>query len=164
MHSLPPEHQRAQSTTPDDWTCYCVLIRVTLGQRRCDQPPPSHAWNGSLIANILQEACPGDQITKSVVLVPGEAILFFRRCSCKEGLLYSNVQDIEHGLKGPVNWAGRITQVEVTINTMQKVTEPLQMPLQKIEQRPEGLGAPKGQGELPCHWLPPVILMNGCKA
>ena len=53
-----------------------------------DQPPPSQAWSGSLIANILQES--RDQITKAVVLVPGEVILFFGRWSLKEGLLYHN--------------------------------------------------------------------------
>ena len=73
-----------------------------------------------LITDILQEACPGDQITKAVVLVLGQAILFFGRCSCKEGLLYRNAQDIELGLKGHANWAGRTAQVEATVNTMQE--------------------------------------------
>ena len=99
---------------------YWGHVRVTLGEGRGDQPPPSHAWGRSLIDDILQEACPRDQITKAVVLVLGEAILFFRRCLLKEGLLYHNTQDVELSLRGPVNWARRTAQVEVTINTMQE--------------------------------------------
>ena len=43
-----------------------------------DQPPPSHAWSGSLIADMFQHSLK-EQITKAVVLAPGEAILFFGR-------------------------------------------------------------------------------------
>ena len=67
---------------------------MTLEEGKGDQPPPSHMWSGLLIADILQEGCPGDQITEAVVLAPGEAILFFGRCSLKEGLLSSNAEDI----------------------------------------------------------------------
>ena len=72
------------------------------------------------MTDILQEACPGDGITKGVVLAPGEAILFFTRHLLKEGLLYSNAQDIEHNFRGPVSWARKTVQVQVTINTMQE--------------------------------------------
>ena len=58
---------------------------------------PSHMWSRSLITNILQEACPRDQITEAVALVLGEAILFLEWCSVKEGLLYRNAQDVEPG-------------------------------------------------------------------
>ena len=69
---------------------------------------------------MLQEACPGDQITKAVVLAPREAILFFGRHSCREGLLCRKAKDVELTLRGPVNWAGRTVQVEVTTNTVQE--------------------------------------------
>ena len=55
-HSPLLEHQQAWSTTPDNWMHYCVHIRVTLEDRKGDQPLPHHAWSGSLITNILQEA------------------------------------------------------------------------------------------------------------
>ena len=54
------EHRCASSTTPNNWMHYCVHVRVTLQEGKGDQPPPSHAWSGLLIADILQEACPGD--------------------------------------------------------------------------------------------------------
>ena len=72
--SLTPEHQQDHSM-PKDQMHYCIHIRVTLGEGR-NQPPPSHAWSGSLIADMFQEGLE-EQITKAVVLGPGEAILFF---------------------------------------------------------------------------------------
>ena len=105
---------------PDNQTCYCIHIRVTLGDGRDDQPPPTHMWSGSVIADMLQEAFPSDHITKAVVLALGEAILFFGRHSCKEGLLYRNSKEVDLSFRGPVNWARRTVQVEVTVNTMQE--------------------------------------------
>ena len=115
-----PELPQTHSLTPDDQMHYCIHIRVTLEEGRGYLPQPSHTWNGLLITDILQEACPGDCITNAVVLAPGEAILFFGRCSCNEGLLYRNAQDVELGLKSSITWAGRTTQVEVTVNTVQE--------------------------------------------
>ena len=63
---------------------------------------------------------------EAVVLVPGEAILFIRRCSLKEGFLYHNTQDIELGWRGPVNWVRRSAQLEATTN--KKVAKLLWMP------------------------------------
>ena len=124
--SLSPECQWDHSVTPEDQTHYCFHMRVTFGEGRGDQLPPSHAWNGSLIANILQAACPRDHITEAAVLALGEAILFFGRHLHKEGLLCCDAQDIKHGLMGSVTWAGRTGQVEATVNTMQEGPGPLQ--------------------------------------
>ena len=71
VHSLSLACWWAHSTTPDDQMHYCIHSRVTLEEGRGDQPPPSHAWSGSLIADILQKACSRDQITEAVVLVLG---------------------------------------------------------------------------------------------
>ena len=117
--SLPPEHWWDCSITPEDQMCYCIYIRVTLGVGRGNQPHPSHAWSRLLVADILQQACPKDRITKVIVLLLGEAILFFGRCSHNEGLLYWKVKDIELGLRGSFNWARKPAQIEVTINIVQ---------------------------------------------
>ena len=85
IHSLSPEGRWACSMTPDNQMHYCIHIRVTLGQEGGDHPPPSHAWSGSLIADMFQD-CLKEGITKAVVLAPEEAILFFGRWSCREGL------------------------------------------------------------------------------
>ena len=99
---------------------YCIHIRVILGEGRGDQPPPPHAWTGSLIADIFQEGLEG-RITKAVVLDPGEAILFFGRWSLKEGLPHRKVRDVAFSMAGPVIWARRGAQVKMTVNTVQEV-------------------------------------------
>ena len=142
--SLLLEHGWTCWTTPDDWTHYCVHVRVTLGEGRGNQPPPSHTWSGLLITNILQEACPKDYITKAVVLAPGEAILFFGRHSCKEGLLFRNAKDVELGLRGPVNWAGRTAQVEATVNTIQEGHLAIADAIIKKKMKARGHGCPWG--------------------
>ena len=70
-----PEHQQ-DHTTQEDQMCYCVQMRVTLWEGGGDKPPPSHAWSGLLIVDMFQEGLE-EQITKAVVLAPGEAILIF---------------------------------------------------------------------------------------
>ena len=55
-----------------------------------------------------------------MVLALGEAILFFRRCSHNDGLLYCDAQDIKHGLTGSVTWVERTAQVEMIVNTIQE--------------------------------------------
>ena len=101
--SLSPEHWWDHSTSPDEQMWYCIHVRVTLEDGRGGQPQPSSTWSGLLIAVMLQEACPRDQITKAVVLALGEEILFFGRFSCQEGLLYRNAKDVELSLRSLVN-------------------------------------------------------------
>ena len=70
-----PKHQQ-DHPTHEDWMHYCIHIKVILREGRGDQPPPSHAWSGSLIVDLFQEGLE-EWITKAVVLDPGKAILFF---------------------------------------------------------------------------------------
>ena len=118
VHSLSPEGRQACPRNPDDQTHYCIHISVTLGGGG-DHPPPSHTWSGSLIADIFQDDLK-EQITEAVILAPGEAILFFGRQLCKEGLPFGSARDIRFSLTGSVNWAGRLAQVEATVNTVQE--------------------------------------------
>ena len=91
-----------------------------LGDGGGDQPPPSHIWGGCLITDILQDSWPEDWKTKTIVLPPGEAILFFRRHSKNEGLPYHRERNIEFGLGGLLNWARRSVQIEALRKTMQE--------------------------------------------
>ena len=91
-----------------------------LGDGGGDQPSPFHVWEGGLITDILQEAWVEDHITKAMVWSPGEAILFFSRQSKNEGLPYHKARDVEFGLGGPFNWAGRSVQIEALRKTMQE--------------------------------------------
>ena len=99
--------------------CYCVHVRVTLGEWGGNQPLTSHAWIGLLIADLFQDGLE-EQITVAVVLAPGETILFFGQWSLKEGIPLRNARDVEFSFTGPVNWAGRTAQVEATVNTVQE--------------------------------------------
>ena len=111
-------------TYPKDQRHYCIQLRVMLADGGGDQPPLTHAWEGSLITDILQKALPEDLITKAMVLSPGEPILFFGRCSKNEGLPYCRARGIEFGLGDPFNWAGRSVLIEALRKTMQEVTMP----------------------------------------
>ena len=71
--------------------CYCVHARVTLGEGAGDQPPPSNTWCDLLILDMFQEGIE-EQITKAVVLTPGEAFLFFGGQSLEEGLPLGNTR------------------------------------------------------------------------
>ena len=51
---------------------------------------------------------------------PGGTILFFGRYSRNEGLPYHRARNIEFGLGGPFNWAGRPTQIEALRKIMQE--------------------------------------------
>ena len=130
--------------TPEDQMHYCIHMKVTLGEGRGIQPPPSHALNVLLIADILQEACPRDHITEAVVLAPGEAILFFGRCLCNGGLLYCDAQDIDHGLRCSVMWTGRTAQVEVTANTIQEGHRAIVNAVLETKMNARGPGHPQG--------------------
>ena len=111
--SLTPEHWQ-DHPIHEDQMCYCVHIRATLREGECDQPPPSHAWSGSLIADMFQEGLE-EQVTKA-----GEAILFFGWQSCKEGLPLGYARDVGFSLMGLISWAGRTAEVVATVNTVQE--------------------------------------------
>ena len=97
-----------------------------------------------LITDILQEACPRDHITKAVVPAKVEAILSYGRCSCNEGLLYRNAQDIELSLRDPVSWTGRAAQVEVTVNTVWEGCQAIVDAVMEKKIKARGPGQPQG--------------------
>ena len=107
--SLTPEHQQDHPVS-EDQTCYCIHMRVTLGEGGGNQPPSSHAWSSSLIADTLQEGLK-EQITKVVVLASREAILLFGWQSYKKELPLGSTRDIGIRLTGLTSWAGRAAQV-----------------------------------------------------
>ena len=116
--SLSPEGWWACLMISDNWMHYIVHIRMTLGEGG-DQPLPSYAWSGLLIADMFQDG-PSELITKAVVLALGEATLFFGRWLHKEGLPYTSARNMGFSLTGQVNWAIRTVQVEATANMVQE--------------------------------------------
>ena len=77
-------------------------------------------WGGCLITDMLQEAWSEDQITKVVVLSPGEPILFYGRHSKNEGLPYQRARNVEFSLGGPLNWAWSLVQIEALRKPIQE--------------------------------------------
>ena len=118
--SVSSEHWQDHSPTHKDQTCYCIQVRVMLGDGGGDQPPPPHVWEGDLITDILQEAWPDDCNFIAMVLSPGETILFFSRCSKNERFPYCKARDVEICLGGPFNWPGRSVQIEALRKTVQE--------------------------------------------
>ena len=73
-----------------------------------------------MITDILQQAWPEDEITKAIFLSPGDAILFFGRCSKNEGLPHCRARNIDFGLGVPFNWARRSVQIEALRKSKQE--------------------------------------------
>ena len=81
-----------------------------------------------------------------MVLALGEAILFFGRCLHKEGLPFGSARDIRFTLTGPVNWAGRLAQVEATVNIVQKGHWAIVDTVMEKRMKARGPGHPQGSG------------------
>ena len=86
-------------------------------------------------------------ITEPVVLAPREAILFFGRWLHKEGLPFGNERNIRFSLTGPVNWAGRMTQVEATVNTVQVGHQIIADAVMEKKTKARGTGHLQGLGK-----------------
>ena len=122
-------------------------MRVTLGDRGGNQPPPSHIWGESLIVDIPQEVWPEDQITKAVAMSPEEAILFFSRHSRNEGLPFSKARDVEFGLGSPFNWAGRPAQMKVSMKSVQDDHCAIIEAVVEKKTKARGPGQPQGRAK-----------------
>ena len=96
-----PQH-REDHPTHEDQMCFCIHIRLTLGEEGGDQPPPAHAWSGLLIVDMFQEGLE-EWINEAVVLASGEAVLFFGWQSLNEGFPLGNAKDVRFSLTGPIN-------------------------------------------------------------
>ena len=147
--SLSSDHWWDHSSTPKDTRCYCIQVRVMLGDGGGNWPPPTHAWVGCFIFDILHEAWPEDQITETMVLSPGEAILFFGQCSRNEGLPYCRARNIEFGMGGLFNWAGRPTQIEALRKTVQEGCHTINEAVVEKKMKARGPGQPTHKGKAP---------------
>ena len=54
-HCLSAEERWACSMTPDNQMHYGLHVILTLRDRTCSQPLPSHAWSGLLISDMFQD-------------------------------------------------------------------------------------------------------------
>ena len=63
----------------------------------------------------------------------------------KEGLPLGNTRDDGFSLASPVNWAGRVAQVEMMVNTVKKGHQAIADAIVERELSPGGPGCPKEQ-------------------
>ena len=89
--SLMPEHQQ-DHPVPEDWTCYCVHVRVTLEKGEVISPTIP-CMECLLFVDMFKEGIQ-EQITKAVVLPPREAVLSFGQQLHKEGLPLGSARDV----------------------------------------------------------------------
>ena len=72
--------------------------------------------------------------------------LVFGRWSHKQGLSYTSARDIGFSLTGPVNWARRTAQAEVTLNTVQEAHWAIAEAVIEKKMKARGPGCPWGFG------------------
>ena len=156
--SLQPKGRQACSMTPNNWMHYCVHIRVTLGNEVGNQPPPSHAWSWSLIANMFQDGLK-EWITEPVVLEMGKPFHSLEEDLAKrvsstpvQGIMDSAWQVQILGLGEQHKW--KWLQI-----LCKKAIELLQILSWRRKWRPGAQGTPKGWGEPSSPQLVPVMYM-----
>ena len=86
-------------------TRYCLGIHVTLSEETGAIPPLSHAWTAPLVEDMLCYARTG--LTEAMVMGPGRTVLFYGRCSLREGLSPDESRDATFVLTGAGTWVGK---------------------------------------------------------
>ena len=88
-------------------TKHCLEICVTLTEELGAVPPPSHSWMAPLMEDMLHDV--RTRLTKAVVIGPGRAVLFYGRCSMREGVTMDEARDATFPLTGAGMWVGKIS-------------------------------------------------------
>ena len=63
------------------------------------------------------------------------------------GLPFGSERDIRFSLTGPVNWAGKTSQMEVTVNTVQEGHQAIVDTVMEKKMKARGPGYPQGIGK-----------------
>ena len=94
--------RRLLSNCPN--TRHCLEIQVTLMEELGAVPLPSHSQTAPLVEDMLHDV--RTSLTKAVMTGPGEAVLFYGRCSLGEGLTTDEARDAAFLLTGVGTWVG----------------------------------------------------------
>ena len=108
--------RRPPSNCPN--TKHCLEIHVTLTKELGAVPLPSHAWMAPLVEDMLHNTRTG--LTKTVVMGPGRAILFYGRCSLGEGLTLDEARDATFLLTRVGTWVGKPAYLATDPMTIQE--------------------------------------------
>ena len=110
---------------------------MTLTEALGSFPPPFHSWMGPLVEDMLQEARTG--LTKSVVIGPGRAVLFYVRCLMGEGL---KVDKAAFLLTGAGMWVGKAAYLTTNPMTIQEGKSAIAQAVSNNRVKVRGLGHP----------------------
>ena len=97
-------------------TQYCLEIQVTVTEEGGATPPPPHAWQVSMVEDMLCDGKAG--LTEAIVMGPGQAMLFYGRQSLGEGLSLGEAQDAMFTLSGALSWVGQQAQLNANALSM----------------------------------------------
>ena len=85
---------------------YCLSIKAILTDELGDVPPPPHAWMVPVVEDMLRDVRA--RLTEAIVIGPGEAILFYGKCSMGEGLTVDEARDATFSITGDGTWVGKL--------------------------------------------------------
>ena len=105
-----------------------------------DVLPPSHAWTVPVVENMLRETRAG--LTEAVIIGPGRAILFYRRCSMGEGLK-DKARDAAFLLTGAGMWVGKLAYLTTDPMTLQEGKRAIAHAVSEHGVKVRGLGRPR---------------------
>ena len=108
--------RRPLSSHPN--TKHCLEIHVTLKEQLGAVPPPSHSWTAPLMEDMLHDV--RTRLTKAVVTGPGRAVLFYGRCSMREGLTTDEARDATFLLTGAGMLVGKLAYLTTDPMTIQE--------------------------------------------
>ena len=94
-------------------TKYCLEIQVTPTEEGGTTPPPPHAWQASVVKDMVWDGKSG--LTEAVVTGPGWAILIYGWQLLGEGLSLSEICDTMFMLSGAIGWVGKQAQLNAKL-------------------------------------------------
>ena len=115
MFTIPVPGEEANAWWPE--TQYCLEIQVISTEKGGDTPPSLHAWQASVVEDMLWNGKSG--LTEAIVMGPGWAILFNGRWSLGEGLNLGKVLDAMFMLSGAISWFGKQAQLNANELSLQ---------------------------------------------
>ena len=121
-------------------TRYCLKIHVTLTEELGAVSPPSHSWMAPLVEDMLHDVRTG--LTKTVVIGPGRAVLFYGRHSLGEGLTMDKASNAAFLLTGVGMWVGKPGYLAANSVTIQEGWQAIAQAITDYRVKARGSGCP----------------------
>ena len=121
-------------------TKHCLEICVTLTEESGAVPLPSNSWMAPLIEDMLHDI--RTRLTKTVVIGPGRAVLFYGRCPMGDGLTADEATDAAFLFTGASTWVGKLAYLAADPMTIQEGQQAIAQAITDHQVRARGLGHP----------------------